>query len=73
MAVKLPNITGRASVAERKAINSYVPFILAFNKNPYPFGTVPGVRTGGITSGGRNGDATLPPDTSARIPAYVLP
>ena len=55
-----------------------------FNPAPYPFGTfpsfgliqsIPGSASGTPTiPGGRNGIAGLPPNTSARIPAYtVLP
>lgn len=44
-----------------------------FNTNPYPFGTVSCIGVGGITPGGRCGDASSPADSSARIPTYTLP
>ncbi|NKB24258.1 MAG: hypothetical protein GKR87_07770 [Kiritimatiellae bacterium] len=37
------------------------------------FGTVPCTGLGGVTPGGRCGNASLPPAASARIPAYTLP
>src|SRR5207249_241439 len=36
-----------------------------FNDHPYPFGTVPSIRTGGTTPGGRDGDAESEADPSA--------
>jgi hypothetical protein len=44
-----------------------------FFTNPYPFGTVNCIRYGGITPGGRCGDAVSPEDPSARIPPFTLP
>lgn len=43
-----------------------------FCADPYPFGTA---TTFGLVSlqGGRNGDAASPADSTARIPAYVIP
>lgn len=46
---------------------------LNFNANPYPFGTVPSHRLGGITPGGRDGDAQKAADATARIPPYSVP
>jgi hypothetical protein len=44
-----------------------------FWTNPYPFGTVECWGDGGLTPGGRCGNATSPADTSAQTPTYVLP
>lgn len=43
-----------------------------FATNPYPFGTVSCIRTGGITPGGRCGDAESTPAGTARVPNYTL-
>jgi hypothetical protein len=44
-----------------------------FQTNPYPFGTVSCLGVGGLTPGGRCGDASSPADSSARVPTYTLP
>ena len=44
-----------------------------FLLNPYPFGTVWCSYITGTTPGGRCGDASSPADSSARIPAYIVP
>ena len=44
-----------------------------FQTNPYPFGTVPCLELGGITPGGRCGDASSPADPSARVPQFTAP
>ncbi len=44
-----------------------------FQLNPYPFGTVSCPGPGGITPGGRCGDASAPADASARTPPYTQP
>jgi hypothetical protein len=44
-----------------------------FQPNPYPFGTVPCSGAGGVTPGGRCGNATLPAEPSARVPTYTQP
>jgi hypothetical protein len=44
-----------------------------FQTNPYPFGTVPCTRSLTTVPGGRCGEASLPPDPTARTPAYVIP
>ncbi len=44
-----------------------------FQTNPYPFGTVACLGLGGITPGGRCGDASSPADPSARVPQFTVP
>jgi hypothetical protein len=44
-----------------------------FATNPFPFGTVPCLGLGGITPGGRCGNASSTADPSARTPPYVVP
>jgi Glucodextranase, domain B/Carboxypeptidase regulatory-like domain len=44
-----------------------------FLTNPYPFGTVSCLGLGGLTPGGRCGDASSPADSSARVPTFTLP
>jgi hypothetical protein len=44
-----------------------------FATNPYPFGTVSCLGLGGITPGGRCGNASAPADGSARTPPFIVP
>jgi len=44
-----------------------------FAPNPYPFGTVICIGLGGITPGGRCGDASSAAAGSARVPPYTTP
>jgi len=44
-----------------------------FAPNPYPFGTVNCIRPGGITPGGRCGNATATPHASSRIVPVMIP